>query len=136
MDKKTTNAFSEAKKKAEKILKDTEATAKLVDSAKEKAEKNIGFAKKLRDDLFGLFRMVKCWSKGQYAVPWKVLITAVAAILYFLNPLDLIPDFIIGTGLLDDASVIAFALNIIRKDVDEFKKWENSASASQPQENS
>ena len=131
MDKKIVDAFLNVKSKAEKVAKDTEAAATLVDKAKKKAEKNKGFAKKMRDDLHGLFRMVRTWSQGKYSLPWKTIVTAIAALLYFVNPLDLIPDFIIGTGLLDDASIIAYAFNIIRKDVEAFTEWEKSANTSQ-----
>jgi uncharacterized membrane protein YkvA (DUF1232 family) len=39
--------------------------------------------------------------------------TAVLAILYFISPVDAIPDFIPVTGMLDDATVIASALTIL-----------------------
>lgn len=35
------------------------------------------------------------------------------ALGYFISPLDLIPDVIIGTGLLDDASILLMALKIL-----------------------
>jgi uncharacterized membrane protein YkvA (DUF1232 family) len=49
---------------------------------------------------------------------------ALAAVIYFLNPLDLIPDFIPGIGYLDDATVIAFVFSSIRKDLLKFLDWE------------
>jgi uncharacterized membrane protein YkvA (DUF1232 family) len=39
----------------------------------------------------------------------KVLIVA-CAILYVLSPIDVIPDFLLGPGQLDDAAVFALAL--------------------------
>jgi uncharacterized membrane protein YkvA (DUF1232 family) len=39
--------------------------------------------------------------------------TAVLALLYFISPVDLIPDFVPFSGFLDDAGVITAALSII-----------------------
>jgi uncharacterized membrane protein YkvA (DUF1232 family) len=48
----------------------------------------------------------------------------VAAILYFISPLDVIPDFIPGVGYVDDVAVIAWVLNSIAHDLDDFRAWE------------
>jgi uncharacterized membrane protein YkvA (DUF1232 family) len=75
--------------------------------------------------------MVKAQAKGLYKVPWRSLVLAVAGILYFLNPIDLIPDFIIGTGLLDDASVMLFVLRSLQKDITAYEAWEKQQSPDQ-----
>ena len=49
---------------------------------------------------------------------------SIAAILYFVNPLDVIPDLLPAFGFLDDAGVLAFVLQSIRKDIDRFLDWE------------
>lgn len=36
---------------------------------------------------------------------------AVAALIYVVSPIDLIPDFVVGLGQLDDLVVVAIALN-------------------------
>ena len=36
-------------------------------------------------------------------------------------PIDLIPDFILGTGLLDDITVISFLLSSLKADLDDYK---------------
>ncbi|MFP7495015.1 DUF1232 domain-containing protein [Terribacillus saccharophilus] len=43
-------------------------------------------------------------------------VTAIALIvLYFVFPFDLIPDFLIGLGIVDDVAVAAFILQLIVK---------------------
>ena len=72
-------------------------------------------------------RLVKAYIKGDYrSVGLGTIITIVISILYFLNPLDLIPDFLFAIGFLDDISVIMWAGTKLVNEIDEFKKWENS----------
>jgi uncharacterized membrane protein YkvA (DUF1232 family) len=39
------------------------------------------------------------------------------SLLYFILPTDIVPDFIIGLGWLDDAAVAAFIWNAVRSEV-------------------
>ena len=48
----------------------------------------------------------------------------VTGLLYFLAPVDAIPDFIPVLGFLDDAAVIAYVLRAIEADVRAFEEWE------------
>ncbi len=83
----------------------------------QKAVKHQDQLKGILWDLMVLYRMLKAWTTGDYReIPWKTIVMALAAI-YFLNPLDLVPDFILGIGYLDDAVVLGFVMNSIRKDV-------------------
>lgn len=45
------------------------------------------------------------------------------ALLYVLSPIDLIPDFIPGIGLLDDAAVFGAMLAAIHEDLQDYKAW-------------
>ena len=79
------------------------------------------------DDLMALFRLVWAWVTREYTeVPWKTLLWILGAIVYFVNPFDVIPDFIPVFGYVDDAAVIAFVINSVRNDVEDFKDWEQS----------
>lgn len=42
------------------------------------------------------------------------------SLLYFVLPTDIVPDFIIGLGWLDDATVAAFIWNALRAEIKEY----------------
>lgn len=48
------------------------------------------------------------------ATPAKVRATVLAALAYFVLPLDVVPDFILGVGFGDDATVLMAAISMIR----------------------
>ena len=50
-------------------------------------------------------------------VPFADKAIIVAALGYFITPLDVIPDIIIGTGFIDDASVLLIALRYVFKNI-------------------
>jgi uncharacterized membrane protein YkvA (DUF1232 family) len=87
----------------------------------------------LRTDLPVLIRLAKAYGRGDYRrVPVKSLVLATAALLYFVTPFDLFPDFIVGTGFLDDAVVVAYVLKAIRDDLARFEDWEASNALADP----
>lgn len=47
------------------------------------------------------------------ATPTRVRGTLLAALAYFILPADLVPDFILGLGFTDDATVLAMALGLV-----------------------
>lgn len=55
--------------------------------------------------------------------PWKTLSAMVFTILYIINPLDLVPDFIPIIGYLDDLTVFGFVLKLIDKDLSAYEEW-------------
>ena len=119
--------FEKTKRKAEAFAHDAEKLRNLLDEAADKARQNRGKVAQFWEGLNALFRLVRAWVSGSYTlVPWRTIVLAIAAILYFVNPLDLIPDFIPAAGFLDDAGVVAFVLESIRKDLGIFQDWERS----------
>lgn len=56
----------------------------------------------------------------EYSVDWKSKALAAAALLYFVLPTDLTPDFIPGIGYIDDALVLATLWKLIQEKIDDY----------------
>jgi uncharacterized membrane protein YkvA (DUF1232 family) len=114
-------------RKAVNVLHDRGQTDESVSSAVQKAEQHRGAIANIWEDLNSLVRIVRNWRSGDYReVPWRTLVFSTAAILYFLDPMDVVPDFIPVVGFIDDAAVIAWVMRAIRSDVSKFRDWEES----------
>ena len=78
----------------------------------------------LRADLADLIDLLRAWAAGEYTgVSARFVVTILAAVLYFVAPLDAVFDYLPGVGLLDDATVIAYALRSTRETLDAFRRW-------------
>jgi len=79
--------------------------------------------------LSAMLRLVRAYSQGSYRdVPESTLVVIIAAIIYVVNPLDVIPDALPALGFLDDATVLALAVRRSRQTLDDFMTWETAAS--------
>jgi uncharacterized membrane protein YkvA (DUF1232 family) len=79
---------------------------------------------KFVDDCKLLIAAVKDYWHGKYRrIPYWTIAAIVVSLLYVLNPLDLIPDFIPLLGQVDDAAVVAACLLLVRQDLLKYKKW-------------
>jgi uncharacterized membrane protein YkvA (DUF1232 family) len=69
--------------------------------------------------------MLRAWWEGRFQLPWKSVAAITAALLYFINPLDIVPDFIPVIGYLDDVVVIGACLKLIEADLRAYAASEN-----------
>jgi uncharacterized membrane protein YkvA (DUF1232 family) len=77
-----------------------------------------------RDQLNSLLALLKAYVSGEYRnVSTRSLVTIVAAVLYFVIPMDVVPDFLLALGLLDDAAVIGYVFSVVRAEVRDFEEW-------------
>ena len=74
-----------------------------------------------------LFQLLNDYVHGRYTrVPWAVIAMIAFSLLYVLNPIDLIPDFIPVFGLLDDAACLAVCLSSIDSHLRAYTEWRQS----------
>ncbi|MBV6290064.1 YkvA family protein [Pseudomonas aegrilactucae] len=79
---------------------------------------------KLKDDVRLLQALCVAWWRGEYrAISPKALVTIVAGLLYFVSPLDAIPDWLLGVGMLDDIAVLAWVLKTVDGELAAFRAW-------------
>lgn len=64
-----------------------------------------------------LYEVLRDATAGKFKIPWLSVAAITAALLYFISPLDIIPDFIPGIGWIDDALVISLAISAVRVDL-------------------
>ena len=75
------------------------------------------------DQILEFLEYISASSRGKYKASTEVIVTIVAAILYLLWVMDLIPDFIPVVGYLDDIAVISTAASMCARDLERFSKW-------------
>jgi len=126
---KSVSSFDQAKVQASAILSRPERINRLLNTSKQKLSK----MELQEQDFKGILgtirtfiRMLRAFRDGQYTVPWTTIVLVVAALLYFVVPLDLLPDFIPVAGYIDDFTVILAVWRKIRNDVEAFRIWESS----------
>ncbi|WP_245799329.1 YkvA family protein [Virgibacillus siamensis] len=96
----------------------------MVGAAKEKSTQNKNALGEAWEKLQLLFDVSQSWIKGEYKeIPVGSIVMIIATVIYFVSPVDLIPDFIAGFGLFDDAAVIAYTVKQISSDLDNYKLW-------------
>ena len=121
-------AFSQALTDARSFAKDPERLRQLF---KEAVKKSATMRKDPFKDLWAYFqamlRLIRAYYRREYRnVPLQNLVMIVGAIIYIVNPFDLIPDWIAGLGFADDAVVLAFAVKRTRQTLDDFMTWETA----------
>ena len=114
----------QATRRAERILRSATASrwlARAVFSRSDQLQQRLGEA---AGQLKLLAAMLLDWATGRYRqIPWATLLTITGAVVYFLMPLDAIPDPIIGLGLLDDMGVLAKSWQFARQDIESYREW-------------
>ena len=117
--------FDTIYKQAERVITSGTSLSKLLDEVFLKIGESSELFYKIQDSVIALTRMTNAWWKGDYKnISTKSMIAVVAALIYFVNPLDLIPDFIPIIGQIDDILILGYLIKTLNKEIERFMAWE------------
>ena len=68
--------------------------------------------------------LVRSYYKKEYTdAPIGTIIAIISALIYFVSPIDVVPDSIPVIGYFDDAAVVAACWKLVESDVKEYELW-------------
>jgi uncharacterized membrane protein YkvA (DUF1232 family) len=129
---KTTEIVEKAKnlfgKQVDTIVRQEQ---KVVELLKNVGQKLVNLAhnpkvQKLTAPIQIFIRMIKAHFRGDHKMEMTTLGLIVLALVYFISPIDLIPDFLGFFGFADDLSVVLAVYAKVRDEVERFLEWERT----------
>lgn len=128
---KRPKVFGQYLNKAKELFKNKETIKGLIKAAAIYAKNNQIAIKDIKRDLLILSNLLKDWGTGRYTeVPVETMLLVIAALLYFISPIDAIPDFLGPIGFTDDITVVGFVVVSIKKDINNYKEWKKKRNKS------
>lgn len=119
--------FSKALGKAGRLSKNRAALLLLVQQVLQKSNQK-GMRNSLTeafDQLQLLVRMVRAYANGDYrGIAAGSFVKIVACLIYFVSPIDLIPDFLPIIGIADDLALLGWLFKTLGSEVQKFSAWE------------
>src|SRR5690242_361572 len=96
--------FKKYLKKDSSYLENKEKSTNLVKKAAKLAPDKKGALGEAWEKVNLFIDLFKSYINGSYRdISTKSILTVIGALIYFVSPIDAIPDFIVGLGFLDDA---------------------------------
>ncbi len=122
--------YRSAIRRAQRFAREPGLLNQLLDKALRKARARQKQLREVWDSLQACVRLLRAYAGGSYRdIPWASLISIIAAVIYFVNPADLIPDILFHFGLIDDAALLGWVLTAVKSDIEAFLEWERRQSA-------
>lgn len=108
---------------AEEMLKDPDKMERFLQRLERKL-KVIPVAGEKLADVPIMASLVRSYVKKEYTdIPIGTVIAIISALIYFVSPIDIVPDSIPVIGYFDDAAVVAACWKLVDSDVEEYVKW-------------
>lgn len=124
------DAEKEVRMRAEKVSRDDVKNLLGREAAAERLSQKAGFFSQYWDDIKTSFSLLRDWFAGRYdRTPARLIAALAGALIYFLSPIDLLPDWIPLVGFLDDAAILAAAFKMSAADLVAYRIWKNSSTS-------
>lgn len=121
-EKKAKSALNKKMNKAEATIKSERKAEDFIRKADKKLEHSK--LKKGLDYIPTMIQLIKSYIKKEYSeIPLGTILAILAALIYWVAPIDIIPDFVPFAGYIDDGAVVTACLTMVKSDLDEFKAW-------------
>ena len=119
--------FKKSESKASVILKDKSKANDTIKEALGKAVTNKGQLEGVWAKMVLLFAVAKDYVNGDYTeIPKRSIIAILGGLIYFLSPIDVVPDFVPVLGFIDDVFVLNLVYKQVLKDLEKYKIWKNA----------
>jgi uncharacterized membrane protein YkvA (DUF1232 family) len=123
-DVKNNKKFNKILDSAEDVLDNNERVTKVLKKSINKAKSLKEHLSEFKENILLSVSLIKDWVKGDYReVPKKTIVCMVAALIYFVMPIDVIPDFFFKVGLIDDYAVLSYVFSSFIVDIEKYKEY-------------
>lgn len=110
-----------------RVLRRRFRVVRLVRQAYERMTTHSSVLSAVWEDLKTMMRLLLRWADRSYKhVSWTPLFLIAGALMYFVAPLDVVPDALGAIGFLDDVTVIATVVERLRGELEQFRAWERT----------
>ncbi len=119
-------ALAKETAKAKAMIQDKEKMQNLANKAQKLCEKlaNLPVVGRYFKDIPTLCQIIRDYVTGKYKeCPLATIIAVTVALLYLINPFDLVPDAIPMLGVADDIAALTLVLEAARNDLESYRKW-------------
>jgi len=119
--------FKKSENKASVILKDKSKASDTIKEALGKAVTNKGQLEGVWAKVVLLFAVAKDYVNGEYTeIPKRSIVAILGGLIYFLSPIDVVPDFVPVLGFIDDVFVLNLVYKQVLKDLEKYKIWKDA----------
>jgi len=119
--------FKKSESKASVILKDKAKAGDTIKEALGKAITNKSDLEGVWAKMLLLFAVAKDYVNGDYTeIPKRSIVAILGGLIYFLSPIDVVPDFVPVLGFIDDVFILNLVYKQVIKDLERYKIWKDS----------
>ncbi|GGI28829.1 YkvA family protein [Pedobacter mendelii] len=119
--------FKKSESKASVIIKDKAQASQTIKEALGKAVTNKSDLDGVWSKMVLLFAVAKDYVNGDYTeLPKRSIIAILGGLIYFLSPIDVVPDFIPVLGFVDDIFILNLVYKQVLKDLEKYKIWKDA----------